>query len=33
VHLAACWYNPRGDRGPLSLPASTYIGGGVAQAA
>ena len=33
VHLAACWYNPRGDRGPMSLPASTYIGEGVAQAA
>jgi hypothetical protein len=33
VWLAACWYNPRGQRGPMSVPVSTYIGDGVAQAA
>ena len=33
VHLAAAWYNPRGDRGPMSASASTYIGDGVAKAA
>jgi len=29
VWLAASWYNPRGDNGPMSMPVSTYIGAGV----
>jgi hypothetical protein len=29
VWVAASWYSPRGDNGPMSLPVSTYIGAGV----
>ena len=30
-HLATFWYNPRDDRGPIGVPASTYVDDGVAQ--
>lgn len=33
IFIAARWYNNKGDTGPVSATASSYVGGGLAEAA